>query len=125
MLNPAPVPRANLYPNLPPFYSKPNLGQQLISANEDMRRLFVECEIGKGNAQLLNQALTYARPDELGGPVIGVRNDNFYFTMNPQMFPLGMVSQVSGFPRFYHGSNTMGDCSSGPIARRASATLFG
>lgn len=38
-----------------------------------MRRLFEECEIGRGNAQLLNQALTYARPEELSGPVFSVR----------------------------------------------------
>lgn len=39
-----------------------------------MRRLFEECEIGRGNAQLLNQALTYARPEELNGPVFSVRS---------------------------------------------------
>jgi hypothetical protein len=74
MLNPSPVPNTNQYPAQPQLYPQSNIRQQLISATEDMRRLFEECEIGKGNAQLLNQALTFARPDELGGPVIGVRN---------------------------------------------------
>ena len=74
MLNPSPVPQPNQYPTQPQVYPQSSIRQQVISATEDMRRLFEECEIGKGNAQLLNQALTFARPDELGGPVIGVRN---------------------------------------------------
>ena len=66
MLNPAPppVPRS-------PSRSR-NVQSQVIPIHEDMRRLFEECEIGRGNAQLLNQALTFARPDELSGPVITV-----------------------------------------------------
>ena len=86
MLNPSPVPNANLYPTQQ-FYQKSSIRQQVISATEDMRRLFEECEIGKGNAQLLNQALTFARPDELGGSVIGVRNsNNFHIIMIHQTF---------------------------------------
>lgn len=74
MLNPSPVPQANQYPAQPQLYPQSSIRQQVISATEDMRRLFEECEIGKGNAQLLNQALTFARPDELDGPVISVCN---------------------------------------------------
>lgn len=30
-----------------------------------MRRLFEECRIGTGNAQLLSEALTFAKPEDL------------------------------------------------------------
>lgn len=83
MLNPAPVPNANQYPSRNP-HIQASVRQRVISADEDMRRLFEECEIGKGNAQLLNQALTFSRPDELGGPVIGVR-----FSASPSREPSG------------------------------------
>ncbi|GJJ09343.1 hypothetical protein Clacol_003565 [Clathrus columnatus] len=49
----------------------PRPTDEVIPPHEDMRRLFEECEVGRGNAQLLNQALTYARPEELNEPVIG------------------------------------------------------
>lgn len=39
--------------------------QRIIPIDEDVRRLFEECDIAKGNSQLLNQALTYARPEDL------------------------------------------------------------
>ena len=67
MINPAPPPPR---PHLPNH----SLQSQVIPIHEDMRRLFEECVVGRGNAQLLNQALTFAKPDELGGPVISVSN---------------------------------------------------
>ncbi len=33
--------------------------------DEDVKRLFEECAIGKQNVQLLNEALTYAGPEDL------------------------------------------------------------
>jgi len=86
-------------------------------------------EIGKGNAQLLNQALTFSRPDELGGPVIGVRSQRLlHKNIRPDrrhflFLLLGMVPQMSKFPRLYHGPNPMGDCPSRPISRGAPANL--
>ncbi|KAF8515729.1 hypothetical protein BU17DRAFT_93374 [Hysterangium stoloniferum] len=65
MLNPSPV-----VPT-PPVHSPGSIREQVIPPHEDMRRLFEECEIGRGNAQLLNEALTFARPEELYGPIIG------------------------------------------------------
>jgi hypothetical protein len=41
--------------------------ERVIPPDEDMRRLFQECEIARGNAQLLSSALTYARPSDLEG----------------------------------------------------------
>ncbi|KAF8130908.1 hypothetical protein K438DRAFT_1886092 [Mycena galopus ATCC 62051] len=41
-----------------------------ISPEEDMRRLFTECAVGVGNANLLSQALAMATPEELEDTVI-------------------------------------------------------
>ncbi|KZV90197.1 hypothetical protein EXIGLDRAFT_720596, partial [Exidia glandulosa HHB12029] len=41
--------------------------QVVPSVEEDMRRLFEECEVARGNAQLLSQAMTFAKPSELLG----------------------------------------------------------
>ncbi|KAJ7490141.1 hypothetical protein B0H11DRAFT_2277986 [Mycena galericulata] len=43
---------------------------RIIPPDEDMRRLFTECKIGVGNAQLLSEALATATPEELRSPVI-------------------------------------------------------
>ncbi|KAF7326899.1 hypothetical protein MVEN_02583800 [Mycena venus] len=43
---------------------------QVIPPDEDMRRLFQECKIGVGNANLLSQALAMATPEELHDSVI-------------------------------------------------------
>ncbi|KAJ7619425.1 hypothetical protein FB45DRAFT_158446 [Roridomyces roridus] len=42
----------------------------IIPPDEDMRRLFQECKIGVGNANLLSEALATATPEELRNPVI-------------------------------------------------------
>jgi hypothetical protein len=39
--------------------------QRVIPPEEDMRRLFQECRIANGNAQLLNEALAFASPEDL------------------------------------------------------------
>ena len=33
--------------------------------DEDIRRLFQECKIGRGNAALLAEAVTYTKPEEM------------------------------------------------------------
>ena len=37
----------------------------IIPVDEDMRRLFQECKIGRGNAALLCEALAFATPEDL------------------------------------------------------------
>lgn len=37
----------------------------IIPVDEDMRRLFQECKLGRGNAALLNEALAFATPEDL------------------------------------------------------------
>ena len=37
----------------------------IIPLDEDIRRLFQECKIGRGNAALLAEAVTYTRPEEM------------------------------------------------------------
>jgi hypothetical protein len=46
---------------------------QIIPPEEDIRRLFQECKIGLGNAQLLAESLAYARPEDLEKEIIRVR----------------------------------------------------
>ncbi|KAK7055193.1 hypothetical protein R3P38DRAFT_2845741 [Favolaschia claudopus] len=52
--------------------SKPHRSHrhQIIPPDEDMRRLFQECKIGVGNANLLTQALVVATPEQVNDPVI-------------------------------------------------------
>ncbi|KAH9922326.1 uncharacterized protein BXZ73DRAFT_104144 [Epithele typhae] len=45
--------------------SKPRSRNRVIPPEEDIRRLFQECKVGRGNANLLSEALTYAKPEDL------------------------------------------------------------
>ena len=38
---------------------------RVIPPEEDVRRLFQECKVGRGNASLLSEALAYAKPEDL------------------------------------------------------------
>ncbi|KAI8972553.1 hypothetical protein BD414DRAFT_517884 [Trametes punicea] len=38
---------------------------RVIPPEEDIRRLFQECKVGEGNAGLLSESLTYAKPEDL------------------------------------------------------------
>ncbi|KAI0632879.1 hypothetical protein C8Q77DRAFT_1058522 [Trametes polyzona] len=38
---------------------------RVIPLEEDIRRLFQECKVGRGNANLLSESLTYAKPEDL------------------------------------------------------------
>lgn len=55
----------------PPEQNRPEIASRkqgtngVISYEEDVRRLFQECNIGKGNAQLLSEALAFAAPEDL------------------------------------------------------------
>lgn len=44
---------------------RPRISQMIISPEEDIRRLFQECEIAKSNSGLLTNAMTYAKPEEI------------------------------------------------------------
>jgi hypothetical protein len=46
---------------------------RIIPPEEDMRRLFQECKIGSGNAQLLSESLKFTKPEDLQKGVIRVR----------------------------------------------------
>ncbi|KAI0082116.1 hypothetical protein K474DRAFT_1767913 [Panus rudis PR-1116 ss-1] len=71
MFNPpmTPVPRSNASP-IPP-HQRPHHAKQkpsearIIPPEEDIRRLFQECKVAKGNASLLSEALAFAKPEDL------------------------------------------------------------
>ncbi|KAF9219339.1 hypothetical protein BS17DRAFT_427154 [Gyrodon lividus] len=44
--------------------------QRVIPVEEDIQRLFQECKIARGNADLLSQALAFAKPDALNSDLI-------------------------------------------------------
>lgn len=46
--------------------------QRVIPPEEDIRRLFQECKIARGNADLLSQTLAFAKPDALDADLIPV-----------------------------------------------------
>ncbi|TFK69806.1 hypothetical protein BDN72DRAFT_767546 [Pluteus cervinus] len=51
-------------PGTPPGHKSPTRNR-IIPPDEDIRRLFQECKIGRGNASLLSQALAMSRPEDL------------------------------------------------------------
>lgn len=51
---------------MPPMKSKTSSSRnRIIPVEEDIRRLFQECKVGRGNAALLSEALTFAKPEDL------------------------------------------------------------
>lgn len=48
-----------------PHKSKTSSRHRVIPPEEDMRRLFQECKVGKGNAALLSESLAFAKPEDL------------------------------------------------------------
>lgn len=46
--------------------------ERVIPPDEDIRRLFQECKIARGNADVLSQTLAFARPDALDAELIPV-----------------------------------------------------
>ncbi|EGN94845.1 hypothetical protein SERLA73DRAFT_187914 [Serpula lacrymans var. lacrymans S7.3] len=50
---------------MPQRRRSPRLKHKIIPLEEDIRRLFQECKIGQGNANLLSEALAFARPEDL------------------------------------------------------------
>ena len=70
--------------------------QLIIPPEEDMRRLFQECRFAQGNAQLLSEALTFARPEDLREKnIIKVRIRIFLRRSEGAEVYLGMVLEVS------------------------------
>ncbi|KAI0688491.1 hypothetical protein BC835DRAFT_306317 [Cytidiella melzeri] len=65
-----PSPPTTPTPNTPQTARPPNSKQKssrhkIIPPDEDMRRLFEECQIGISNAQVLSEELTFAKPEDL------------------------------------------------------------
>ena len=102
-----------------PNRAKRGAGQvwRILPPEEDMRRLFQECRIAQGNAQLLSEALTFARPEDLREKdIIKVRIRIFLGRSEGAEVYLGMVLEVSQFSGPGCCTNTMGDSRSGSIA---------
>ncbi|TBU28907.1 EF-hand protein [Dichomitus squalens] len=52
-------------PGPPPVHSQAPVHGALISPEDDVQRLFNVCKVGRGNAELLQEVLVYAKPQEL------------------------------------------------------------
>ncbi|KAF9784714.1 hypothetical protein BJ322DRAFT_1007361 [Thelephora terrestris] len=59
------VRRADDQPNPQSKYSNTSPNDLIIPLDEDIRRLFQECQVGRGNAALLAEAVTYTKPEEM------------------------------------------------------------
>src|SRR5229473_3861544 len=69
--------------------------QRVIPPEEDMRRLFQECRFANGNAQLLNEALAFATPEDLREKeIIKVRVRISLSRSKKLIVCLGMVLEV-------------------------------
>ncbi|KAH7882143.1 hypothetical protein F5I97DRAFT_1817699 [Phlebopus sp. FC_14] len=64
--------RDQMSPTPPPIDRTPNRRrhQRVIPLEEDIRRLFQECKIARGNAAVLSETLAFAKPDALDGDLI-------------------------------------------------------
>jgi hypothetical protein len=56
----------------PPHTHHKQSRNRVIPQDEDIRRLFQECNVGRGNASLLSNSLTYAKPKDLKKDLIQV-----------------------------------------------------
>ena len=52
--------------------------QRVIPPEEDIRRLFQECKIARGNTDLLSQSLAFAKPDALDTDLIPVSSSSYH-----------------------------------------------
>ncbi|KAG1758137.1 hypothetical protein EDD22DRAFT_219263 [Suillus occidentalis] len=66
--------RSPIVPTRPPIEEQPSrksLHQRgVIPPGEDMKRLFQECKIAKGNATFLSEMLAYTKPEQMEGSLI-------------------------------------------------------
>ncbi|KAI0341260.1 hypothetical protein BDW22DRAFT_1485694, partial [Trametopsis cervina] len=65
LINETPPNHMPTAPQRPPNSKHKSSRHKIIPHDEDMRRLLEECQIGIGNAQLLSEALTFAKPEDL------------------------------------------------------------
>lgn len=62
-----------IVPPRPPIEERPsrkNLQRGVIPPEEDIKRLFQECKIAKGNATVLSEMLAFAKPGQIEGSLI-------------------------------------------------------
>lgn len=57
----------------PPVPTPASPQNAVISPEDDVQRLFNVCKVGRGNAELLNEVLVYAKPQELRNEITKVR----------------------------------------------------
>jgi len=67
---------------------------RVIPLEEDMRRLFQECKFAHGNAALLSESLTFAKPEDLEKDIIRVSNMSFFATGCVHMLPFFLRSST-------------------------------
>lgn len=95
---------------------------RVIPPEEDMRRLFQECKFAKGNAALLSEALTFAKPEDLQSKeIIKVRFRSFVRACLPapprssssdcrctyRSFTQNVDTRMSSSPRRFRGRPRM------------------
>ena len=56
----------------PPLPTPPAAQNAVISPEDDIQRLFNVCKVGRGNAELLNEVLVYAKPQDLRNEITKV-----------------------------------------------------
>lgn len=66
-------------PSAPPPTSYP---PAVISPEDDVQRLFNICKVGQGNAELLNEVLVYANPQELKDDVTKVASQSVHMVIH-------------------------------------------
>ena len=73
---PSPAPQPTPYypppPGPPPPQSQALTPNTVISPEDDVQRLFNVCKVGRGNAELLQEVLVYAKPQELKNDITKV-----------------------------------------------------
>ena len=80
----------------PPRSPLPASQNAVISPEDDVQRLFNVCRVGRGNAELLNEVLVYAKPQELRNDITKVLRFPAPF-YSPRARPTGRYN--TGAPR--------------------------
>lgn len=84
-----------------------------------MRRLFNVCKIGKGNADLLHEALVYAKPEDLKeGGLIQVCPVNMSYSSLSNKGMLGILHEMPRISGAHYLPNPMGVCGGGALSSR-------
>jgi hypothetical protein len=107
--------RHTLVPSKPEHAPHPSKNR-VIPVEEDIRRLFQECRVARGNASVLVQSLRYAKPQDLEKEINQVCDHLLTSRCSILTFCTGVLHQMSGVPGLYCRADPVGHDRCRPIS---------